>query len=171
MNGNTMADLRKEIASRLRETLHGREIDTLHGRTPELPEMIGVVSVGQSSTSADERGTILDSRHEFWQNYYKDINTRRQVTDEIQTAIHSLRDDGTFEMTEPYGEDAGILYTEVSAVGENSVSMSTECANCGGYISTTPTLEQKGGHYFHQYSLDCSECEFSRTLETRLNRV
>lgn len=171
MKRNTMADLREEVASRMRETLHGREIDTIRGRTPELPEMIGVVPIGTSSTREEERGTLLDSRHEFWTNYYKDVGTRRQVTDEIQTAIHSLREDGIFKMSEPYGEDAGILYTEVERMGGNRVEMNTECALCGERISVHPTLEQKGGHYFERYSLDCPECKFSRTLEKRLDRV
>lgn len=49
--------------------------------------------------------------------------------------------------------------------------MKTECALCDEQVVVDKRLVKKGGVYFEQYDLDCPECEFTRTLEKRLDRA
>lgn len=161
---NTMADLRREVARRLRETLHGREIDTMEKGTPQMEHMLGVVTLGAISTEKSERGTILDPDHEFWESYYEDIKTENGVRSEIKTAMQSLKDEGVFRVTTPYGEDAGILYVEVGDIDEKPNRMLTTCAECGGRIPTEPELTFSYGRYRLIFDLDCPDCEFSQTV-------
>lgn len=139
---NTMEDLRKEVATRLRETLHGREIDTMEKGMPEIEHMIGVVPIGAISTKECEKGTILDPHTDFWNDYEEDVKTKGKVKDKIATAMQSLEDDGTFDISWPYGEDGGIAYVEVDEYEDRSNSMTTECRECGAIIPFEETVEQ-----------------------------
>lgn len=161
---NTMADLRREVARRLRDTLHGREIDTMEKGTPEIEHMLGVVTLGAISTPQSENGTILDPSHEFWQSYYEDVNTENGIRREIETAMQSLKEDGVFRVTTPYGEDAGILYVEVGEMDDKPNRMITTCAECGERIPTEPELKMSYGRYRLVFDLQCSECDFDRTV-------
>jgi hypothetical protein len=163
---NTMSDLRREVASRLRETLHGREIDTMEKGMPEIEHMLGVVTIGAISTDKAENGTILDPDHDFWNSYHKDVDTKNAVEENIWTAMKSLFEDDVFRVTTPYGEDAGILYVEVDEISEdkNTQAMVTTCAECGASIQTEPELKMDYGQYRMVFDLDCRECEFNETV-------
>jgi hypothetical protein len=168
MTQNTMADLRREVARRLRETLHGREIDTLEKGMPELPHMLGIVTLGAISTEKALKGSLLDPDHEFWSDYYTDVKTQNEAESEIESAIHSLKDDGTFTVSTPYGEKAGIWYCEVDEIHAPSNEMITSCAECGEAISVEPNLTQHYGMYTLKFSLDCPSCDFEQTLSTMM---
>lgn len=161
---NTMADLRREVARRLRDTLHGKEIDTLERGTPELEHMLGIVTLGAISTEKAEKGTLLDTDHTFWKSYYRDVDTENGIRKEIKTAMQSLKDDGVFRVSAPHGEDAGILYVEVGDIDEKPNRMITACAECGARIPTEPELNVSYGRYSLIFNLDCSECDFERKV-------
>lgn len=165
---NTMADLRRKVAQRLRETLHGREIDTYEKGKPELPHMLGIVTIGAISTDKAEADTLLDNKHRFWQDYYTDINTKNGVKKEIETAIHSLKEDGIFRVTSPYGEEAGILYVEVDDIDGVERAMTVTCTECGEMIETAPEISHNYGRYRVIYRLNCPDCQFSAVLENNL---
>lgn len=167
---NTMSDLRKLVAKRLRETLHGREIDTMQKGMPEIEHMLGVVPIGAISTDECEEGTILDPDTDFWNDYEEDVNTRGRVKEKIATAMQSLEDEGTFNVSWPYGKDGGIAYVEVGDVGESSNSMTTECNECGALILTRPNLEHTSRGYKISFDLDCHSCDFERTIGEVLKR-
>lgn len=167
---NTMADLRREVARRLRETLHGREIDTMEKGMPELPHMLGIVTIGAISTDKAIKGSLLDPDHEFWGSYYEDVNTQSGVEDEVQSAVRSLKDDNIFRVSTPYGEEAGIWYCEVGDIDESPNRMVTACTECGASIPTEPELNHHYGRYNLQFTLDCPECDFSETMGTHLTK-
>lgn len=167
---HTMADLRREVAKRLRETLHGREIDTMERGMPELEHMLGIVTIGAISTPEAEKGSLLDPEHEFWSGYYEDVNTKNGVRGEIESAMHSLKDDNILRISTPYGEEAGIMYVEVGDIEETPNRMVTVCTECGESIPTEPELKHSYGMYSLSFSLDCPECDFSEVLGMNLNK-
>ena len=69
---NTMEDLRREVASRMRASLHGREIDMVEQVTPELPHMLGITPLNKIHDPKNEEMTLLDPQHHFWQQYEDD---------------------------------------------------------------------------------------------------
>jgi len=165
-----MADLRREVAKRLKETLHGKEIDTIQKGMPETPHMLGIVTIGAISTDKAISGSLLDCTHEFWDSYYKDINTNGGVRQEVRSAIQSLKEDGVLEISTPYGEDAGIWYCEVGNIDESQNRMRTVCRECGSQIPTEPDLSHDYGHYRVQFTLDCPDCDFSAQFGTHLTK-
>lgn len=160
----TMADLRREVAQRLHETLHGREIDTMEKGMPKLPHMLGIVTIGAISTPKAIKGSILDPNHSFWDEYYKDITAPNAAEREVESAVRSLKKDNIFQITMPYGEDAGIWYCEVRDVDHPPNEMVTTCAECGSSITTQPRLTLDNGRYLLNFRLDCPECEFRDTV-------
>lgn len=161
----TMADLRREVADRLRDTLHGKEIDTMEKGMPRLPHMLGIVTIGAISTHEAIAGSILDPDHEFWSNYYKDVDTLGMAEREVESAVRSLQEDNIFRVTNPYGEEAGISYCEIGEVDNPPNEMVTTCAECGGSITTQPELSPRSAdEYFLEFHLDCTECSFEDTF-------
>lgn len=165
---NTMADLRREVARRLRETLHGREIDTMEKGMPELPHMLGIVTIGAISTNKATKGSLLDCDHEFWDSYYETVKTDSKAEQEIESAMRSLKDDNIFRVSTPYGEEAGIWYCEVGDIDEKPNRMVTVCTDCGASIPTEPELTHTYGRYSLVFNLDCPECDFSAKLGNKL---
>lgn len=168
-----MEDLRQEVAVRLRNALHGREIDMVEQVKPHLPHMLGITPINSVHDPTDEDMTLLDPNHHFWNNYEEEVRTKNAVTEKIQTAIHSLREDGIFQMTYPYGEEAEVVYCEVEypTTQNNSAEIETTCTECNREITTEPNLLEESGSYYLTFSLDCHNCDFSRTLEQPLRRL
>lgn len=166
-----MADLRREVARRLRETLHGREIDTMEKGQPEIEHMLGVVTLGAISTPEAESGTILDPSHNFWNSYYEEVETKNAVTSEIETAMQSLKDDEILRVSSPYGDEAGILYVEVGDIEEQPNKMVTMCEECSTSIPTEPELKMSNGRYNLVFELDCPECDFEEILVERMVKL
>lgn len=164
-----MADLRDLVRKKLRNSVHGREIDTLEYGTPELPHMLGIVPLGAISTETAEKDTLLDCNHPFWDDYHKEINTRNGAKTEVRTAMMSLRDDGIFRVTSPYGDDAGILYAEVDSQNSEPSTMETECAECGATIVAEPTLSMNYGRYRVTFTINCSVCDFETVVGRELS--
>lgn len=165
---NTMADLRREVSKRLRETLHGKEIDTMEKGMPQLEHMLGIVTIGAISTPEAEKGSLLDCKHEFWDTYYENVETKKKAKNEIESAIRSLKEDNIFRVSTPYGEEAGIWYCEVGDIDEKPNRMVTVCTDCGERISTEPELSHSYGMYKLTFSLDCPACDFSDDFESVL---
>lgn len=166
---NTMADLRREVAQRLRKTLHGKEIDTIEMGMPEMPHMLGIVTIGAISTPQAVKGSIMDCDHEFWDEYHEEVNTNNKAKKEIKSAMHSLKEDNIFRVTTPYGDDAGIWYCEVGTIDERPTQMKTVCTNCQAPINTSPELKHAYGRYRLAFSLECPSCDFSDTISTSLH--
>lgn len=161
---HTMADLRREVAQRLRDTLHGREIDTMEKGMPELPHMLGIVTIGAISTPEAEKDTLLDPQYKFWDDYYEDVNTKNGVKREIKSAMQSLKEDNIFRVTSPYGEEAGIMYVEVGDINEKPNRMVTSCTQCNEVIPTEPELNNHGSGYEISFELNCPSCDFEDTV-------
>lgn len=162
---NTMADLRRECASRLRETVHGREIDMLE-QSVTTAHMLGIVPIGVNSNHEVEEGTLLDERHEFWQNFEEDVRTKNGAKHRIESAIRSLKKDDIFRMTYPYGEDADIAYCEVDELGApRSLLLETTCAECGNTIEAPLSLDYNDGAYSLGVHVDCPHCDFTSMVE------
>lgn len=168
---NTMADLRRECANRLRRSLHGREIDTLEN-TIEMAHMLGIVPIGAISTRKAEEGTLLDPEHDFWQEFDGEIRTKNEARRRVQSAIRSLKKDGTFRMTHPYGEEADIVYCEVDEVQQSGdVLLPTTCAECNEEIEAPLSLEcTDSGSYEIATRVDCPYCDFSSVMSRLLQR-
>jgi len=141
--------------------------------TPELPHMLGITPLNKIHDPKNEEMTLLDPQHHFWQQYEEDIDTKNKAADKLHTAIHSLREDGLFTMTYPHGEEAEIVYVEVErpSIVQNTTTLQTSCNNCNRDITAHPNLLLDSGSYYLRFSLDCDECDFSRTLERGLHRV
>jgi hypothetical protein len=168
---NTMRDLRATVAERLKETLDGSEIDMMDTVKPRVPHMLGVTELGEPHDPTNESGTLLDSQHEFWQEYEEDIETRGQVKQKIETAIRSLKDDDIFRMTHPYGEEADIVYIEVDDISADSSLIQTECRVCGSRVTTEPDLRLIRGSYHIAFHIDCNECGESETIGGLMREV
>lgn len=165
---NTMADLREEVASRLRNSMHGREIDMMESVKPRVPHMLGITPLGKIHDPQNEEMTLMDTRHPFWQEYEEDISTKNQVMEKIETAIRSLKEDNIFRMNYPYGEEAEVIYIEVDKLQQMDSTMKTTCAECGAILTAQPNLVEDGDYYTLTFSLDCDVCDFNKTVEQRL---
>jgi len=126
---NTMEDLRRACAERLRDTIHGREFDVMV-EDVQVPHMIGITEVGEVHDEASEDGTLLDPSHNFWTTFHEDISTREEALSKIKSAIYTLRGDGILRITYPYGINAEIIYCEVDRMTENTNSAKICCPNC-----------------------------------------
>lgn len=167
---NTMADLREEVASRLRNSMHGREIDMMETVKPRVPHMLGITPLGKVHDPKNEEMTLLDTKHPFWQDYEEDVRTKNQVMEKIETAIRSLKEDNIFRMNYPYGEEAEVIYVEVEKLQPTANDMKTSCKECGTILTAQPNLTQDRGHYYLKFSIDCPDCEFAGVYEQNLHR-
>lgn len=170
---NTMADLRRECATRLRDAVHGKEINMEENRVT-TPHMLGIVPIGAQSNHRVESGTLLDCNHEFWDDFEEEVNTPNGARNRIESAIRSLKKDDIFRMTYPYGEewqDPDIVYCEVDELQQgNDPLLETKCAECGNTIEAPLSLDHHGDVYALTITVDCPHCDFSRNLERGLFR-
>jgi hypothetical protein len=169
---NTMDDLHREVQKRLHESLDGKEIDMEEGPLPRVPHMLGITSLGAIHTRHAEKGTLLDPRHQFWDEYEEDVNAPSEVERKIETAIRSLKADGLFSITYPHGEDSDLVYCEAEPIEreEPSTTLQTTCPKCDTELYPSPLLDlhTHSGHI--KVSVDCGECDFAADYETTLER-
>ena len=132
-----MADLRRKVASRLREAMHGRTIED--ESDVELPHMIGVTPLGEMHEPRNEEGTILDPSYSFWNHYERDVDTLNKAREEIEKAILLLREDGTFTKTYPF-DDEDVVYIEVDYVDDSTRQLT--CPECGASIAVSVRLSE-----------------------------
>lgn len=172
-----MADLREECAVRLRKTLHGREIDMMEN-TVHLPHMLGITTIGAIHTRKAETETLLDSDHHFWQDFEEEVNTAGKAKRKVESAVRSLRADGIFRMTYPYGEEAEIVYCEVDemARGPEETTLTTECGGCGETIDVPLAMHTNQGDndrafYSLRVNVDCPHCDHATIREAKLHKV
>lgn len=163
----TMETLREQVGRQLRDALHGKEIDMMQPVPPRLQHMLGLLDIGEVVGPKHIDDSILDSRHEFWDDYYKEVNTRNAAKEEVISAIESLKADGLFRISYPYGEEGGIVYVEVEdpdqysmMTGKNN-SIMTSCKECGHTLRTAPRLVLYNDYYHLKFSLKCGECGFT----------
>jgi len=166
-----MEDLRREVATRLRNTLHGREIDMLEGVRPHIPHMLGITPLNKVHDPNNENGTLLDPKHQFWLDWHKPVDTAAEVERLVETAMQSLSEDGIFRVTYPHGKEAEIAYVEVDKLPNEEILLQTSCKECGSNISTTPNLSEDSGYYYLKFSLDCPDCDFSGLYKEKIERV
>lgn len=176
MSENDMADLRREVARRLNEALGGKTVDMMEGVKPRLPHMIGATPLDEVVDPEHFSDTLIDPSHDFWDDYYEDISTEGKATEELITAIESLREQDLFRMIRPYGEEAGIIYCEVDdpdqyEIVPNPTSIETVCKSCGESTTTRPNLVLTNGHYHLTFTIDCEHCDFTSTFERNLIRA
>jgi hypothetical protein len=170
----TMKDLREYVGGRLRDALHGKEVDMMQPVKPRLEHMLGLVEIGEVMDPSDIDGSILDSRHEFWDDYYETVNTRNEAQEQVISAVEGLETDGLFEMSYPYGEEAGIIYVEVEDPNQYNMqtdgdnTMKTSCKSCGHTLLTPPRLMLYNGYYYLKFSLDCENCGFTGSYRAEL---
>lgn len=162
---NTMEDLRREVASRLRNTLHGQTVP----KKTRLPQMLGITPLDKVHDPNNEEGTLLDTDHHFWQDWHEPVRTQSQAIQNIHDAVESLKADGTFRTT----ENGDQLYCEVDELPEetNFFKLHTTCAECGSDLYVSPNLSQDSGYYDLKFSLDCPDCEFSGVYKSTLQRL
>jgi len=153
----------------MRNALHGREIDMMK-TVVEVPHMLGITPIGKLHDPLNEEMTLLDPKHQFWKGYESDVRTKNAVMDKIQTAIRSLRKDGTLRKTYPYGEEAEIVYIEVDRLDSNKKKSVTQCKQCGKEISYGLDLVNSGELYFIETQLDCPSCDFSQSFKRSMRR-
>lgn len=160
---NDMRDLREEVATRMRDAMHGKEID-YYGKEAGYSQMLGIVEFGEKSTPEKEEGTLLDPDHEFWQEWHEDYMTGYSVKKTIQTAIRSLKDDGILRVTFPYDTDsreAETAYVEVDKLTDSteSVMMDVKCSECGEMTDAAVSIKLKEEvGYNLKMALSCNSC-------------
>jgi hypothetical protein len=138
---------------------------------PELPHMLGIVTIGAIPTDKATKGSLLDPDHQFWETYYEDVTTKGKAQRKIESAVRSLKEDNIFQVNTPYGEDAGIWYCEVGTVDDSPNLMRTECLNCGESLSTEPNLTvQVHGKYSLNFEISCESCGFNETFGAPLHK-
>ena len=169
---NTMEDLRREVARRMKRTLDGREIDVIEqGVRPRIPHMIGVTPVGRVHDPNNEEDTLMDHNHEFWQSYAENITTKSQVDRKIQTAIESLSEDNLLRISWPQGREAEIMYVEVDIPNRSSKNLQTTCPECDSLIQTGLNLLQNNDQYNLNLLVDCDNCEYSTKVGRALEKL
>lgn len=142
----------------------------MDGVKPELPHMLGITPLGKVHDPDNERMTLLDSGHPFWKEYEESVRTRNRVTEKVETAIRSLKEDGSFRLTYPYGEEADIIYVEVDKLTPQTRNMKTTCKECGEPITAQPDLQHvHPSQYCLAISLDCEACDFDAVYEQTLD--
>lgn len=165
---NTMVDLRKLVAQKMRAALHGREFDVLE-EDISVEEMLGIFDVGAKNT--DFSGTLLDPDHEFWDAWYEDVYSIRSAESKIESAIRSLKADGHVDIVEPYGNEADIIYVEVS-VPQEQTGGATECPSCKRVATVDRTFTQATfGQLTVRYKLNCPNCGETNIYERPFHRV
>lgn len=167
---NTMKDLRREVASRMRTALHGREIDMVEEIKPKTPHMLGITPLNKVHDPKNEEMTLLDPKHHFWDEYTQSVDTKATVSEAIQTAIQSLKEDDIFRMTYPYGEEAEVVYVEVDRIPDKTGNnmLQTSCKRCGHTLTAPQRLQLTSRSYYLSVSLDCPECDFETDMRTKL---
>ena len=172
----TMEDLREEVAERMRDSIHGREIDMLENDVI-IAHMLGITEIGEEHNTVDEEGTLLDREHPFWDAWHDDVNSSYTAMKLIESAIRSLREEGVFTMTHPYGEDADIVIPEISEVSNNSLLGMVNCAKCGEPVypslSVSPLSRSdssKIGSYGMDMMITCDSCGFSGLFRSNMTR-
>jgi len=166
---NTMRDLRREVATRMRDTLHGREIDLIEGVMPRIPHMLGITPLNSVHDATKNTGTLLDPETEFWQSYEKEILTGNDVESEIEAAIRSLKESGVYRSSYPHGEEAGIIYVEVDKMNHTEM-FETVCNKCGEPVDASLSIAQTGSGYSLQMTVDCDNCGHSGLYERPMVR-
>lgn len=171
MSETTMRDLRKEVARRLMQTLDGKIIDTIEGVKPRLPHMLGATPLDEVHDPDYISGTLIDPSHDFWDDYYKEVNTEHKSTEELITAIETLREQNLFRMEQPFGEEGGIKYCEVDDPDQYKIDptpepFETTCKSCGEVTHTSPSLVLVRDSYHLKVTIDCENCDY-RQQHTR----
>ena len=138
MSVNTMADLRRQVALRLSNALHGRTIED--ETDVELPHMLGITPLGEMHEPKNEERTLLDPSFPFWDDYERDIDTLNKAREEIEKAIRLLREDGTFTKMYPF-EDEDVVYIEVDEVTESN-SSDVSCPECGSNLAVVARRQE-----------------------------
>lgn len=165
---NTMVDLRRVVAQRMRNALHGREFDVLE-EDISVEEMLGICDVNGDSPYISE--SLLDPDHEFWDGWYEDVYSIRSAESKIESAIRSLKADGHVDIIEPYGDEADIIYVEVE-VPERTNTKAVECPAC----NRVATVEQRFSNVTNsqlqtQYEMNCTNCGETNIYERSFHRV
>lgn len=171
----TMKNLRVKVAGLLRETLHGKTVDMMQTVKPRLPHMLGYTEIGKVHDPKNEEGTLMRSRCEWWDDYYKEVETINQAIEEVTMAIETLREDELFRMNYPYGEEGGIIYVEVDDPEQYSFASPQQtyklpCENCDQTLRTSPRLVLNSGYCDLKVLVECEKCGFSRTYSRKLIR-
>ena len=113
---NTLADLREIVAHKIDEAICGREID-IHENSIVLPEMLGIVEIGETATYKDIDDSILSPTHTVWDDWHSDISSEYEAREKVQAAITSLKNKGILELPYLY-EDKLIIICYVIKVLE-----------------------------------------------------
>ena len=172
----TMEDLRVKVAGLLRETLHGKSIDMMQPVKPRLPHMLGYTEIGEVHDPKNEAGTLMRSQCEWWDDYYKEVETINQAIEQVTMAIETLREDNHLRMTYPYGEEGGVIYVEVDDPKQysfDSISQQTykfPCENCDQTLRTAPRLVLNSGYCDLKVLVECENCGFERTYSRKIIR-
>jgi len=177
---NTMRDLQDVVAEHIYQTMHGREINDSRLGPVLVPHMLGITPIGKTHDEDNERDTILDPEHEFWQTYIEDVDTRALAMSKIITAIKLLKDHDTLNITYPDGVDGDIMYVEVEPPNEDIMPpafadpqppvVPAECVNCGQMATARVRLVPRMNGYNARYSVYCSACDTTGMYSVALTR-
>lgn len=158
-----MEELERRVERLARQSIHGTCVDDTSN--VDVTQLIGVVDIGETATSADERGTILDPTKEFWSDWPSTVSTTVATRAIVTTAVQSLRERGVIRFEE---QDDGSV---VILVEPSEIAHTTSCADCGGVARVTIEPVLVGNNYSLQLRADCCECSFSGVFEKTFVRA
>ena len=154
---NTMKDLKELVAQQIDDTIGGHMFD-LTSENLTVTQMIGVAEIDGEKEAYQTDGTILDSSHRFWENWYDGKVTQFSTFELIEAAIYLLVKDETLLITDVYGEDSDLVYVEVDYTPENHVNTSVRCQECGHPAGASVEFLPASPNYNLQMNITCAHC-------------
>lgn len=125
---NTMKDLKSEVLDRMQH-LDGRYFGS--ASLVSIESMLGIIQPGDTYHPDMSDDTLLDSSHEFWQDYEQPIKSESDAREEVQIAIKMLRNEGRFIISELSEVDlSGVAaYIEPQKYHDEGVDIQVEQVN------------------------------------------
>lgn len=158
---NTLQDLREIVAYKIDESICGREID-IHENDITLPEIIGVVDIGETATYDDIDGSILSPSHEVWDDWHSDITSEYEAREKIQAAVTALTNKNILELPYLY-DDRDIVEPRVNYdmlhATSSANTVSIQCNSCGNLATGTVNYSPSGNSYQMKLNVTCRSCD------------
>jgi hypothetical protein len=169
---NTLADLREIVAHKIDEAICGREID-IHENSIELPEMLGIVEIGETATYTDIDDSILSPTHTVWDDWHSDISSEYEAREKVQAAITSLKNKGILELPYLY-EDKDIVEPQINynmlRNQSTGKTIHVDCNSCGYSTTGTVSYSPHGNTYKMKLTVNCDSCEKRGKYVSQLTR-
>lgn len=133
---NTMRELKEEVLDRLQH-LDGRYFESVS--TVSIEQMLGIIDMDEEFHHEKINGSILDSDHDFWDDYVRVVVASAEARQEVETAIRLLKDENRFEVHDSPDPDLSGVSISVASTGETTEDFDLTVEEAGGNLALQVT--------------------------------